>query len=70
MSSQYKYWKPYIGPFDPCPPIKIKVYATPRNYIWAFNHLDYLNSQPLKKYFELELYGLNCLVPTHHQKEG
>jgi len=36
MSSQYKYWKPYIGPFDPCPPIKVKVYATPPQLYMGF----------------------------------
>ncbi|MBD8026932.1 spore coat associated protein CotJA [Ureibacillus sp. Re31] len=29
MSSQYKYWKPFVGPFDPCKPIRVKSYATP-----------------------------------------
>ena len=29
MFTQYKYWRPYISPNDPCPPIEIKSYSTP-----------------------------------------
>lgn len=29
MITQFKYWKPYISPNDPCPPRKIKYYSTP-----------------------------------------
>lgn len=29
MFSQYKYWRPYISPNDPCKPIEIKSFATP-----------------------------------------
>ncbi|WP_285400216.1 spore coat associated protein CotJA [Lysinibacillus sp. fls2-241-R2A-57] len=29
MFTQYKYWKPYISPFDPCPPIRVKSFSTP-----------------------------------------
>lgn len=29
LFTQYKYWEPYISPNDPCPPMKIKSYATP-----------------------------------------
>ncbi|MGO4886412.1 spore coat associated protein CotJA [Anaerobacillus sp. MEB173] len=24
-----KYWHPYISPFDPCPPMRVKCYSTP-----------------------------------------
>lgn len=27
--TQFKYWYPYVSPFDPCPPIRIKSYSTP-----------------------------------------
>ncbi|ASN05489.1 spore coat associated protein CotJA [Virgibacillus necropolis] len=27
--TQFKYWEPYISPYDPCPPIKVKNYPTP-----------------------------------------
>ncbi|WP_332646130.1 spore coat associated protein CotJA [Lysinibacillus sp. 54212] len=29
MFTQYKYWKPYISPFDPCEPIRVKSFSTP-----------------------------------------
>ena len=38
MFTQYKSWRPYISPFDPCKPIEVKYYATPHNCIWVFNH--------------------------------
>ncbi|AFC28478.1 CotJA1 [Paenibacillus mucilaginosus 3016] len=28
---QVKVWYPYVGPCDPCPPIKVKTYVTPPN---------------------------------------
>ncbi|GLC88563.1 spore coat associated protein CotJA [Lysinibacillus piscis] len=36
MFSQYKYWMPYISPFDPCKPIKVKSYATPPQLYMGF----------------------------------
>lgn len=27
--SQYKYWRPYVSPFDPCKPIEVKSFSTP-----------------------------------------
>ncbi|MFF5996738.1 spore coat associated protein CotJA [Lysinibacillus sp. KU-BSD001] len=39
MFTQYKYWKPYVSPFDPCKPIRIKSYATPPQL--------YINFQPV-----------------------
>ncbi|KGR76675.1 spore coat associated protein CotJA [Ureibacillus sinduriensis] len=38
MFSQYKYWKPFVGPFDPCKPIRVKSYNTPPQL--------YMNFQP------------------------
>ncbi|WP_077326731.1 spore coat associated protein CotJA [Virgibacillus siamensis] len=29
MYTQYKYWEPFVSPTDPCPPKRIKTYATP-----------------------------------------
>ncbi|GGI44255.1 hypothetical protein GCM10008018_06190 [Paenibacillus marchantiophytorum] len=29
MYSQFKSYYPYISPFDPCPPIRVKFYNTP-----------------------------------------
>ncbi|RDW19382.1 spore coat associated protein CotJA [Oceanobacillus chungangensis] len=36
MSTQFKYWEPYVSPFDPCPPIRIKSYSTPPNLYMTF----------------------------------
>lgn len=36
MFTQYKYWHPYISPFDPCPPMKTKSYNTPPQLYIAF----------------------------------
>ena len=38
MFSQFKYWKPIAGPFDPCKPIPVKSYSTPPQL--------YMNFQP------------------------
>lgn len=29
LHSQFKAWTPYVSPFDPCPPIRVKWYNTP-----------------------------------------
>ncbi|WP_102693782.1 spore coat associated protein CotJA [Rummeliibacillus pycnus] len=29
MFTQFKYWNPYVSPFDPCKPIRVKSYSTP-----------------------------------------
>lgn len=36
MFTLYKYWHPYISPFDPCKPIKVKRYSTPPNLYIGF----------------------------------
>ncbi|GGG54782.1 spore coat associated protein CotJA [Paenibacillus radicis (ex Gao et al. 2016)] len=28
-NEQVRYYKPFVGPFDPCPPILVKSYSTP-----------------------------------------
>ncbi|MDD9265945.1 spore coat associated protein CotJA [Paenibacillus sp. GCM10023248] len=38
MHPQFKKYFPYIGPFDPCPPILVKLYNTPPQL--------YMNFQP------------------------
>ncbi|MFB5663880.1 spore coat associated protein CotJA [Alteribacillus sp. HJP-4] len=34
--TQRKFYRPYIGPNDPCPPIKVKSYETPPNLYMGF----------------------------------
>jgi len=36
MSSNYKSYKPYVSPFDPCPPILEKTYSTPPQLYMGF----------------------------------
>lgn len=36
MFTQYKYWKPYISPYDPCKASKVKSYATPPQLYMGF----------------------------------
>jgi spore coat protein JA len=31
MNSQFKEYAPFVGPFDPCPPIRCKTYVTAPN---------------------------------------
>ncbi|GIP39273.1 hypothetical protein J31TS4_25530 [Paenibacillus sp. J31TS4] len=34
--NQFRVYCPFIGPFDPCPPIREKVYSTPPNLFLGF----------------------------------
>ncbi|RCW64888.1 spore coat associated protein CotJA [Saliterribacillus persicus] len=34
--TQTKYYYPYISPFDPCKPIRVKSYSTPPNLYLGF----------------------------------
>ncbi|CAH0117771.1 spore coat associated protein CotJA [Paenibacillus sp. CECT 9249] len=36
MNSQVRYYYPFIGPFDPCPPIRVKSYVVPPNQFIVF----------------------------------
>lgn len=36
MFTLYKYWHPYVSPFDPCKPIKVKRFSTPPNLYMGF----------------------------------
>ncbi len=34
--TQRKYYRPYVSPFDPCPPIRVKSYETPPQLYLGF----------------------------------
>ncbi|HHY21936.1 MAG TPA: spore coat associated protein CotJA [Bacilli bacterium] len=34
--TQRKFYRPYVSPFDPCPPIKVKSYETPPHLYMGF----------------------------------
>ncbi|GIP38272.1 hypothetical protein J31TS4_15520 [Paenibacillus sp. J31TS4] len=36
LSTPYKTYRPFVGPFDPCHPILIKSYSTPPNLYLGF----------------------------------
>ncbi len=36
MNTFRKTYKPFIGPFDPCPPMKVKSYETPPQLYMGF----------------------------------
>ncbi|MEK5232588.1 spore coat associated protein CotJA [Lysinibacillus sp. FSL K6-0232] len=36
MFTQYKSWRPYNSPFDPCKPIRVKYFATPPQLYMGF----------------------------------
>lgn len=36
MPNQYRYYTPFRGPFDPCPPIAVKWYNVPPNLFLGF----------------------------------
>ncbi|MFC5529340.1 spore coat associated protein CotJA [Cohnella yongneupensis] len=37
--AQWRDWKPYVSPHDPCPPIRVKWYIVPPN--------QFINYQPM-----------------------
>ena len=36
LHDQVRFWHPYIGPFDPCPLIRVKTYVVPPNQFICF----------------------------------
>jgi len=35
-NNQVREWYPFIGPFDPCPPMRVKTYVVPPNQFITF----------------------------------
>ncbi|NBI28237.1 spore coat associated protein CotJA [Chengkuizengella marina] len=40
MYTQTKRYYPYISPFDPCPPIRVKTYSTPPELYVGFQRMN------------------------------
>jgi spore coat protein JA len=40
MSDQFRHYRPFIGPHDPCPPIKVKSYNVPPQLFISFQPPD------------------------------
>ena len=38
--SQWRTWKPYVSPWDPCPPIRVKSYVVPPNQWIPFQPMN------------------------------
>lgn len=36
----YREWRPFRGPFDPCPPIHVKTYVVPPNQYITFQPMN------------------------------
>ncbi len=40
MKQQVRVYEPYISPYDPCPPMRTKTYATPPNLFIGFQPMN------------------------------
>lgn len=40
LNAQTRTWFPYVSPFDPCPPIRVKTYVVPPNLFITFQRPD------------------------------
>jgi spore coat protein JA len=40
MIDQVRYYQPYISPYDPCPPMKVKSYVVPPNVLIPFQPMN------------------------------
>ncbi|MCR8634616.1 MULTISPECIES: spore coat associated protein CotJA [Paenibacillus] len=48
LPSQEKVWYPFIGPFDPCPPIRMKTYSTPPQLYIQFQPMNLPQFSPME----------------------
>ncbi|WP_313996302.1 spore coat associated protein CotJA [uncultured Paenibacillus sp.] len=46
MNNQLREWYPFVGPFDPCPPMRVKTYIVPPNLFAPFQPAN-LQQYPL-----------------------
>lgn len=47
-NNQVRYYKPFVGPFDPCPPILVKSYSTPPQLFISFQPPDLPQFSPIE----------------------
>lgn len=40
MNSGFRYYEPFVGPFDPCPPIRVKSFNVPPQLFITFQPPD------------------------------
>jgi spore coat protein JA len=48
MNNQYKVYETYVGPFNPCPPVRCKTYVTPPNLYVSFQPMYLPQSNPFE----------------------
>ncbi len=46
MTAPFRYYRPYISPCDPCPPIEVKRYSTPPNLFICFQPPNFPQFSP------------------------
>jgi spore coat protein JA len=46
MFDQVRYYYPYVSPFDPCPPMRVKSYVVPPNLFVPFQPVNLPQSTP------------------------
>jgi spore coat protein JA len=46
MNTQFKVYETYVGPFDPCPPVRFKTYSTAPNLYMAFQPMSLQQFNP------------------------
>ncbi|MGF9910644.1 spore coat associated protein CotJA [Brevibacillus sp. Leaf182] len=58
MHSQTRDYYPYVGPYDPCPPIRVKTYQVPPQLFMTFQ------PENLPQYSPMEALKLGTLWPA------
>lgn len=48
MANQRRYYHPFIGPFDPCPPIEVKTYEVPPHLFLGFQPMNMAQFPPME----------------------
>ncbi len=59
-NSQIREYYPFIGPFDPCPPIRVKTYVVPPNQFVTFQPMN------LPQFSPAEALRLGTLWPAFY----
>jgi spore coat protein JA len=68
--SQYRVWRPYVSPFDPCPPIREKVYNVPPNLFVGFQPMNLPQYSPREALRKGTLWPIFYSPYPPHKGEG
>ena len=55
---QIRTWKPFVGPFDPCPPQLVKTYLVPPNLFIGFQDPNLPQFSPQEALFKGTLWPI------------